>query len=56
MVLKTATQPAVLVEAAVIVNPDEDSLVSDGQNRTVIARAIAAGIGTCLRDRRLQSR
>lgn len=49
VVLKTATQPAVLVEAAIIVNPAEDSLVSDTRNRKLIASAIAAGVAACLK-------
>lgn len=48
IVLKTATQPAVLVEAAIIVNPAEDSMISDAGNRKVVASAIAAGVAQCL--------
>ncbi|MCK4120411.1 N-acetylmuramoyl-L-alanine amidase family protein [Ralstonia nicotianae] len=48
VVLKTATQPAVLVEAAIIVNPNEDRMISDARNRRAIASAIAAGVSTCL--------
>ena len=49
VVLKTATQPAVLVEAAIIVNPVEDSMISDAGNRKLVASAIAAGVVQCLR-------
>lgn len=48
IVLKTATQPAVLVEAAIIVNPAEDSMISDAGNRKLVASAIAAGVAQCL--------
>lgn len=51
VVLKTATQPAVLVEAAIIVNPVEDRMISDAGNRKLIASAIAAGVAQCLRGR-----
>ncbi len=49
VVLKTAKQPALLVEAAIIVNPAEDSMISDTTNRKLIASAIAAGVVDCLR-------
>lgn len=49
VVLKTAAQPAVLVEAAIIVNPLEDSMISNVGNRNLVASAIAAGGAQCLR-------
>jgi N-acetylmuramoyl-L-alanine amidase len=49
IVLKTASQPAVLVEAAIIVNPAEESMISDARNRKLVASAIAAGVAQCLR-------
>ncbi|UIF89260.1 N-acetylmuramoyl-L-alanine amidase [Cupriavidus sp. UYPR2.512] len=56
IVLKTATQPAVLVEAAIIVNPMEERMISDALNRKLIASAIAAGVTQCLRTGVLGSR
>ncbi|MDC6177145.1 N-acetylmuramoyl-L-alanine amidase [Ralstonia solanacearum] len=48
VVLRTAQQPAVLVEAAVIVNPAEDRMISDENNRRLIGAAIASGVSSCL--------
>lgn len=50
VVLKTAAQPAVLVEAAIIVNPAEDRMISDAGNRKLVASAIATGVVQCLRS------
>ncbi|QYY33589.1 N-acetylmuramoyl-L-alanine amidase (plasmid) [Cupriavidus pinatubonensis] len=49
VVLKTAKQPALLVEAAITVNPAEDNMISDSRNRKLIASAIVAGVADCLR-------
>ncbi len=48
VVLRTAQQPAVLVEAAVIVNPAEDRMISDDRSRRIVASAIAGGVSSCL--------
>lgn len=47
-VLRGATMPAVLVEAGVIVNPEEERRVREPQVRRAIARAIAEGVRRCL--------
>jgi N-acetylmuramoyl-L-alanine amidase len=47
IVLKTAAVPAVLIEAGVIVNPDEESRLSDPATVAKIAGAIAAAAATC---------
>ncbi len=49
VVLKTAPQPAILVEAAIIVNSAEESMISAPRNRKLVASAIAAGVAQCLR-------
>ena len=46
---KTATMPAVLVEAGVIINRDEEARMNDPEVRARIARAIASGAARCLR-------
>lgn len=47
-VLRRATMPAVLVEAGVIVNRDEESMLARDQTRRRIAAAIAAAMPACL--------
>lgn len=47
VVLKTATMPAVLVEAGVIANPDDEARLSQPQTIERLAGAIARGIRTC---------
>ena len=47
-VAASATMPAVLVEAGVIVNPEEERRMADASVRERIARAIAGGIEQCL--------
>jgi N-acetylmuramoyl-L-alanine amidase len=46
---KTARMPAVLFEAGVIVNPEEEGRMRDPAVRRRIARAIAEGAAACLR-------
>jgi len=46
---KTAKMPAVLVEAGVIANREEERRMLDPQVRARIARAIAQGVAACLR-------
>jgi len=48
VVLKTARTPAVLVEAGVIVNRDEELKVKSEEVRKRIAAAVAAGLERCL--------
>jgi N-acetylmuramoyl-L-alanine amidase len=48
-VLKTASLPALLFEAGVIVNRDEELRMQDPAVRKAIVEAIVAGTGTCLR-------
>lgn len=48
VVLKTAKQPAVLIEAGVIVNPLDEQRVSGVEGRRRLADAIASGAGQCL--------
>lgn len=50
IVLKTAEQPAVLVEAGVIVNPDDELRVTSNSGREAIATAIASAAVACLKD------
>jgi N-acetylmuramoyl-L-alanine amidase len=47
-VARTATMPAVLVEAGVIVNREEDLRMRDPAVRGAIARAIGGGVLACL--------
>jgi len=47
-VLKTASIPALLFEAGVIVNRDEEMRMRDPAVRRKIAEAIAAGSSDCL--------
>jgi len=46
-VLRHATMPALLFEAGVIVNRDEEALLSRDDTRRATARAIGAGIADC---------
>lgn len=47
-VARTAAMAAVLVEAGVIVNREEDARLRDPEVRRTIARAIAEGVAQCL--------
>lgn len=47
VVLKTAKMPAVLIEAGVIVNRDEELNVQQSSMRTAIASAITQGLSDC---------
>ena len=47
VVLKTAPMPAVLVEAGVIANPDEEPRLQNPATITKIANAISEGIVAC---------
>lgn len=51
VVLKTASQPALLIEAGVIVNRDEELRLADPRLRAAFAQAVAAGVGACLSRR-----
>jgi N-acetylmuramoyl-L-alanine amidase len=51
IVLKTAKTPAVLLEAGVIVNRDEELEVQKDMVRRRIAAAVAAGLDRCLPGR-----
>ncbi|MFC4278187.1 N-acetylmuramoyl-L-alanine amidase [Achromobacter aloeverae] len=46
-VLKTASMPAVLVEAGVIVNPDEEKRLAEPQTIAKLANAIAQAVHDC---------
>src|SRR5438552_13483064 len=48
VVLKTARAPAVLLEAGVIVNRDEELKVQSEDVRKLIAAAVAEGLERCL--------
>ncbi|MCY0852549.1 N-acetylmuramoyl-L-alanine amidase family protein [Cupriavidus sp. D39] len=56
VVLRTAQQPAVLFEAGVIVNPNEEAMLANDQARRAIAGAVARGVEACLGGRALESR
>ena len=47
VVLKTASMPAVLVEAGVIANPDEEERLASSETVQKLAHAIAKGIQAC---------
>lgn len=49
-VLRHATMPAVLFEAGVIKNRDEEIVLGDPQRQARMADAIATGIAACLRN------
>lgn len=51
VVLKTARQPALLIEAGVIVNPDDELRVTTADGRTKMAAAISSGIAACFKSR-----
>jgi len=51
VVLKTARAPAVLLEAGVIVNREEEARMRSGETRRAIAAAVAAGLQGCLGGR-----
>jgi len=48
-VARTAAMPAVLIEAGVIVNPEEEAKLREPQARSRIAQAIATGVRNCLK-------
>lgn len=48
IVLKTARQPAVLIEAGVIVNPADVREVTGNEGRHRVAKAVADGVDRCL--------
>lgn len=48
VVLRTAPIPAVLVEAGVIVNPDEEARLARPETIERISRAIASGVQSCV--------
>ncbi len=50
VVLRTAAQAAVLLEAGVIVNRDEEALLSRSDVQQSISRAVAQGLAQCLRS------
>jgi N-acetylmuramoyl-L-alanine amidase len=54
-VLRTARQPAVLIEAGVAVNPEDEMRVTGKAGRARVAEAIARGITNCLRIIRARS-
>jgi N-acetylmuramoyl-L-alanine amidase len=51
VVLKTAQQPALLIEAGVIVHRDEELRVSDPRWRAAFAQAVADGVAACQASR-----
>jgi len=55
IVLKTARTPAVLLEAGVIVNRDEELQMQLESVRKRIAEAVAAGLQRCLSGRRVRT-
>jgi len=48
IVLKTARTPAVLLEAGVILNREEDLKMQSEETRTRVAAAVAQGLSRCL--------
>jgi N-acetylmuramoyl-L-alanine amidase len=48
VVLHTAKQPAVLIEAGVIVNRESEQILAMPETRENIAQAVAEGIANCL--------
>jgi N-acetylmuramoyl-L-alanine amidase len=55
-VLRTARSPAVLLEAGVITDPDEEAQLLRSDVQEAIAAAIARGLGRCLLDSRGESK
>jgi N-acetylmuramoyl-L-alanine amidase len=53
IVLKTARSPAVLLEAGVILNRDEELKMRSGETHAAIAAAVARGVDRCLPKKRL---
>ena len=51
VVLKTATMPAVLLEAGIIVNREDEIALTEPKTRERISQAIADGLARCLRGR-----
>ncbi|RTL46603.1 MAG: cell wall hydrolase [Burkholderiales bacterium] len=51
VVLKSSKAPAILIEAGVIANPDEETRLQSPQTVDRMARAIVNGINNCLRRR-----
>jgi N-acetylmuramoyl-L-alanine amidase len=49
VVLKTAAMPAVLIEAGIIVNRQDEFRLQENKTRQTIAQAIAQGLAACLR-------
>lgn len=49
VVLKTAKQPAILIEAGVVVNPQDEQKVTSRKGRQRLANALASGALECLR-------
>ncbi len=47
-VLRTARQPAVLIEAGVVVNPQDESRVTGTEGRGRLAEAVAQAVAGCL--------
>lgn len=52
VVLKSARQPALLLEAGVIVNPREEAWLASAAGRRILAGAIADGVARCLAQAR----
>ena len=48
LVLGTATQAALLLEAGVMVNRDEELMLAQPHTRATIAQAVADGVRSCL--------
>ncbi|EIC30268.1 N-acetylmuramoyl-L-alanine amidase [Methylomicrobium album BG8] len=48
-VLRTARQPAVLIEAGVAVNPEDEIRVTGKAGRARVAEAVSRGVADCLR-------
>lgn len=48
MVLGTATQAALLLEPGVLVNRDEELMLTQPHTRATIAQAVADGVRSCL--------
>lgn len=53
IVLKTARSPAVLLEAGVILNRDEEMKMRSGETHRTIAAAVAQGLDRCLSRKKL---